>query len=1176
MHWLTHPATNGTPPPPLTGATVTYIPGAVGHAGHSTPHFFIFAGESEHGPTSDLYTLNLSTMMFFKPTTRGKIPAPRHRHTMLYIQHQDRFIMFGGVGGGANLYCLDPDTFEWTLASTTGKHPSARYSHTMMQIDRDYVLLFSGKGSSNESLNDLFLLNLNTWEWQILDEIEGQPPLDCSNIVCIPIQGKLHVYGSEDDLEFIFDPEARTWTEHPIPSHTPYPLSKCSRFGMDVVENEAFLFGGVASRQVLGQLFNWNTTSKTWLPIVASGTVPSQRFGHCCVLVDYRLFIFYGRDRHQYFNEIYELDATPLKWEKPSFAGSSPGARVSQGFIRYGQRVYAIGGASHGIALNDVRRLDLVTMHWDLVETFGDRPPALVSHTIALLDSTIYVFGGGDGRKATNDLYAYEIPSRTWRRLPFRGAPPAPRVGHSASMIGRRMYIFGGFCQGRYFSDLHAFDIDSSTWFQEQPEGQGPSGRVSHSATVYGNKIVFFGGSLAGKALGDIFILNTEDMHWEKPQATGIHPLPRFAHTASLFSNKLFIFGGGARGNAFNDVSFFDIDKHIWTKSRTTSNVPEPRSRHTAFTFGPRMFIYGGGTGKEQRDDLMFLITDENIPDEPPCLDDVDEEVLTSRTGQGSEIEDDGIGVGDEDGQIALEPSLAPPISSQTPLLSKIAQKHLEKQEELAKTTAPIPKTKKKKGVRIRRVKRAPGAIPVIPERESKPIEVVDKMVRQAKLRQRPEVSVEELGDILYFLRMSNLSQYARLFRQQEIDLRVFLLLTRSDLIGIGIEDENDISALLQLQSNVLHAPKLTKIEAENEDDLETKIQDARYFAKRYLMGEKILWGGSEVVLAVDSTTNRSVILKFISNLSQFRHEVHLYKNLDHQYVNRMFDAIEDLNCPLGHCIVLQYTSTLLSDYIRSHALTAFERKMIVEQIVGILQYVHGSGGALTAFSPDMFGIFANRTWRLLNVHSLRMVGDEIPLSIPLAYAAPELIQHIAGRRVWSRDVEGQVADSFQQAHAKQRGEVFVSPLIQPLQVTPSTDIWSFGMLLYQIYAQMPMFRTDEEAFSGLGGVGVIQLSSLGIIDDIQANHLVRRCLVVSPESRIQAQDVTQHAYLRGGLDKEQMAMTFGRVQSSISHVISQIDWIKERFDERKRVVKEIQAECEAEMVERMIQHGID
>ena len=99
-------------------------------------------------------------------------------------------------------------------------------------------------------------------------------------------------------------------------------------------------------------------------------------------------------------------------------------------------------------------------------------------------------------------------------------------------------------------------------------------------------------------------------------------------------------------------------------------------------------------------------------------------------------------------------------------------------------------------------------------------------------------------------------------------------------------------------------------------------------------------------------------------------------------------------------------------------------------------------------------------------------------------------------------------------------------------KISEKADVFSLGMILWQMYSQQPLWGNEAEALAALGGAGLSQQHRLdppmGCVTDVQARHLIGRMLQRKPAERIDVAHILRHGYLSGGMDTVEMDETFG------------------------------------------------
>eukprot|EP01080_Neovahlkampfia_damariscottae_P003116 gene3116-5286_t len=123
------------------------------------------------GYDGNLYELDIDNLKFKSSDgdikLKGSPPTPRFDHSCV-LYHEHMFIFGGENSSGSkldDLYAINLQTYESTKVSCAGISPSARSSHAC-QIYRNMMIIFGGeRGGSGGYLNDTFILNLDTLTW---------------------------------------------------------------------------------------------------------------------------------------------------------------------------------------------------------------------------------------------------------------------------------------------------------------------------------------------------------------------------------------------------------------------------------------------------------------------------------------------------------------------------------------------------------------------------------------------------------------------------------------------------------------------------------------------------------------------------------------------------------------------------------------------------------------------------------------------------------------------------------------------------------------------------------------------------------------------------------------------------------------------------------------------------
>ncbi|KAM3878391.1 host cell factor 1a [Diretmus argenteus] len=171
---------------------------------------------------NDLYTLELragsSVVGWDIPITYGVLPPPRESHTaVVYTEktsRKSRLIIYGGMSGCrlGDLWTLDIDTLTWNKPSVSGTAPLPRSLHSATTITNK-MYVFGGwvplvmddvKVATHEKewkcTNTLACLNLDTmcWETVLMDTLEDNIPRARAGHCSVAINSRLYVWSGRD------------------------------------------------------------------------------------------------------------------------------------------------------------------------------------------------------------------------------------------------------------------------------------------------------------------------------------------------------------------------------------------------------------------------------------------------------------------------------------------------------------------------------------------------------------------------------------------------------------------------------------------------------------------------------------------------------------------------------------------------------------------------------------------------------------------------------------------------------------------------------------------------------------------------------------------------------------------------------------------------------------------
>ena len=115
------------------------------------------------------------------------------------------------------------------------------------------------------------------------------------------------------------------------------------------------------------------------------------------------------------------------------------------------------------------------------------------------------------------------------------------------------------------------------------------------------------------------------------------------------------------------------------------------------------------------------------------------------------------------------------------------------------------------------------------------------------------------------------------------------------------------------------------------------------------------------------------------------------------------------------------------------------------------------------------------------------------------------------------------------------------------MKATVAMDMWSFGMVIFELFARQPFFSDKPDTMQQLANYAELEVPK-DIVDDIQARHVLKKLLVKHHVERANVQAVLKHAYLCGGMDTIQKASSFGYLQQTQQQLHSMLTEISSQI----------------------------
>jgi Galactose oxidase, central domain/Kelch motif len=164
----------------------------------------IFGGWTDR-PVNDMWSFDYVDMEWRPTVSSGIQPRPRYRHTAEVVG--SKMYILGGSDNGQDIadgcrylgiHVLDLNTMQWSHPQLKGYNPFPRSGHSSSVIGAKSIAIFGGKRNDETYLNDLVLIDTETFTATLVNAVEAHLPTAIGNSSLTAIGNKCFVFGGTD------------------------------------------------------------------------------------------------------------------------------------------------------------------------------------------------------------------------------------------------------------------------------------------------------------------------------------------------------------------------------------------------------------------------------------------------------------------------------------------------------------------------------------------------------------------------------------------------------------------------------------------------------------------------------------------------------------------------------------------------------------------------------------------------------------------------------------------------------------------------------------------------------------------------------------------------------------------------------------------------------------------
>jgi N-acetylneuraminic acid mutarotase len=361
-----------------------------------------------------------------------------------------------------------------------GSKPQPRHAHTAVRFGGDNAqkVLVWGGVSTSQPLNDMWLFNAQTFEWQSRPQI-GDTPTPRFNHASASTPSALYIFGGY------------------VPCVKDTSSFTNELWKYDFSEGE------------------WMLLPMTLVANLTSG--PSGRVGHTLTAIGENLILYAGKgEQDEPFFDTWEYDLTASTW---NLTNSRFEARSLHSAVQMGPsspELLIFGGMNiNGEGLDSLIKYNSQFGNWSTMVAHGS-PGVRYRHAALWRETSLYIFGGQarDSDTYLSDMWVFSTLTNEWNVYDTHGTQPARAIGMAAVSVGNSALLIGGLAV-HDSNEIMQLNFQEKKWSRRITRGHLPATRILNSGNVVGDSLWIFGGETPdGKRLNDLWDFHLDFQIW--------------------------------------------------------------------------------------------------------------------------------------------------------------------------------------------------------------------------------------------------------------------------------------------------------------------------------------------------------------------------------------------------------------------------------------------------------------------------------------------------------------------------------------------------------------------------------------------------------------------------------------------------------------------------------------
>lgn len=251
-----------------------------------------------------------------------------------------------------------------------------------------------------------------------------------------------------------------------------------------------YIFGGSSSTGELKDLWRYDPDAAVWAQMA---NAPTAKTNTTLAELNGKLYSFGGGNSSgtSFTNDLMAYDIASNQWASIVATGTLPTPRYGACLVGIAGKLYMFGGmgsGGSGTAFKDLWSFDPATLKWTALAA---GPVGSYGGTHGVIADEFYISKGSDSSSVLRTA-KYNPKTNTWTRL--ADSPNQNQLWEAGAVVGGQLYLWGGWYPSASIGTLTVFDPAVNQW-TSLPASSARARQMAAACGV-GNKLYVYGGSL--------------------------------------------------------------------------------------------------------------------------------------------------------------------------------------------------------------------------------------------------------------------------------------------------------------------------------------------------------------------------------------------------------------------------------------------------------------------------------------------------------------------------------------------------------------------------------------------------------------------------------------------------------------------------------------------------------